>query len=260
MSLYEVEKRAISFCRMKLNALLMCRNQQSLRVLAEALDELEIAQEVCLSAPEAMELLVRKHYSALVLDFDIPAAAQVARIARMAAPQKRPVVFAIIGAMTPVSGAFQAGVNFVLYRPLEPEPVSRSLRAGQGFMRSDRRRAVRQQAEALVYLRIGMASLPAIVLDISEQGLALQAPEPLPPIQKVPLRFVLPGTGHLIEATGEVIWKDDSGRAGMFFTHLSPAARKHLKLWLRQRGVDRKDAVRVLLQSVGTRPGSRYSH
>ena len=41
---------------MKLNALLMCRDQDSLRILVGALDELEIDEEVCVSEAEAMEL------------------------------------------------------------------------------------------------------------------------------------------------------------------------------------------------------------
>jgi DNA-binding response OmpR family regulator len=75
---------AVSCELMALNALLMCQQQQSLRALATALDEFEIEQEVCLSASEAMELIMQGHYSALVLDFDLPGAAMVAGMARMA--------------------------------------------------------------------------------------------------------------------------------------------------------------------------------
>jgi len=105
----------------KLNALLLCSDQPSLRVITAALDELEIEPEACLSAQEAMERLVQGYYSALVLDFDLPAAAQVAKLARMAPPERRPVVFAMIGASTAIASTFQAGANFVLYKPLAAE-------------------------------------------------------------------------------------------------------------------------------------------
>jgi CheY-like chemotaxis protein len=244
---------------MKLNALLMCRNQPSLRVLARALEHLGMGMEVCASASEAMELQVHGHYSALVLDFDIPEAAQVARMARIASPQRRPVVFAMIGVLTPVGGAFEAGVNLVLYKPLVLEQVTRSLRAAQGFMRPDRRRSPRHKLEALVYLQCGVTNLPALVLDLSEHGMALQAPEPLPRVQQVPLRFVLPGTTHMVEATGEVIWSDEGGRAGMFFSQLSAASRKYLRDWLRHHGTRKKDAVRVLLQPTRSRRAAASS-
>ncbi|HVO80465.1 MAG TPA: PilZ domain-containing protein [Terriglobales bacterium] len=220
---------------MRLNALLMCRDQHSLRVLAAALEELDIEQEICLSAPEAMELLMQGHYSLVVIDFDLPAAAQVARIARMAPPQRRPVVFAMIGALTGVAPTFEAGANFVMYKPLALPQVTRSLRAGRGFMQPDRRRSPRQALETLVYLQFGVAALPAIVLDLNERGLALQAAEPLPAVPEVPFRFVLPGTSAMVEGVGEMIWADEEGRVGMLFSHMTAPSRRSLKDWLSKR-------------------------
>jgi CheY-like chemotaxis protein len=217
---------------MHLNALLMCREHESLRVIAAALDYLAIDQEVCLSAPEAMEAMAQNHYSALVLDFDLPAAAQVARMARSAPPQRRPVVFAMIGALTDIAATFQAGANFVLYKPLEFSQLMRSLRAGQGFMQPDRRKSPRQKLETIVYLQYGIAALPALMLDVNDRGLSLQAAEPLPCVQEVPLRFVLPGTERMIEGVGELIWADDGGRAGMLFSELPAESSKALKAWL----------------------------
>ena len=74
-----------------------------------------------------------------------------------------------------------------------------------------------------------------MVLDLNQNGMALQAPEPLPPVQQVPLRFVLPGTSHMVEGMGEVVWADDGGRAGMLFSRLTPASRKYLKQWFGKR-------------------------
>src|SRR5271167_4921829 len=125
---------------MKLNAFLVSQDRQSLRVLSALLDVLEIEHQTCRSCAEAVESLVHGHHSALVLDFDLPGAGQVARMARMASPQRRPVVFAMVSAFTPIGGAFQSGVNFVLYKPLVCEQVVRSVRAGQGFMKPNPRR------------------------------------------------------------------------------------------------------------------------
>jgi hypothetical protein len=95
---------------------------------------------------------------------------------------------------------------------------------------------------------------------LSEQGLALQAPEPLPPVENVPLSFVLPGTSDLVEATGKVIWAEDDGRAGMFFSGLTPTSRHHLKSWLAKRGAKSKNAVRVLLPPQRARRGVHTTH
>jgi CheY-like chemotaxis protein len=224
---------------MKRTALLMCRNQSSLRLLAELLDQLQIEQEVCLSADDAVECLVQGHYSALVLDFDLPGASQVVRMTRMSSSHRRPVIFAMVGARTHVGETYQAGANFMLYKPLAPEQVLHALRAGRAFMQPDRRQSPREKLEALVYLQFGIAQLPGLILDLSQQGLSLQAPEPLPGVHRIPLRFVLPGTAHMIEGTGEVIWADDEGRAGMFFSHLTAASRRYLHNWLSKRNANR---------------------
>lgn len=237
----------------------MCRNQQSLRMLAGVLEELGIEQETCASADEAMELLVAGRYSALVLDFDLPNAVQVAQMARLAPPNRRPVVFAMIGALTAVAATFQAGANFVLYKPLVWEQVARSLRAGRGFMRPDRRSSPRQKLETLIYLEFGIATLPAIVLDVNEHGLSLQAAEPLPAVAKVPFRFVLPGSSHTVEGAAELVWADDTGRVGMVFSHLSPASRKHLKNWLGKR-TEKKHATRPIPRREGSRVSVRAVH
>lgn len=238
---------------MKLTALLVSRDRPSLRVLTALLDVLQIEHQTCHSSADAVEWLVRGHHSALIVDFDLVGAGQVARMAPMATPRRKPAVYAMVSAFTPVGGAFQSGVNFVLYKPLIYEQVARSLHAGQRLMRPNPRHSHRHPLEALLHLQLGTAALPAIMLDLSEQGLALQAPEPLPAVHNVPLHFYLPGTSHLVEGIGKVIWTDDDGRAGMFFSRLTPASRHHLKNWLAKRGSKTKDAVRVLLPQKSRR-------
>ena len=178
---------------MKLTALLVSRDRPSLRVLAALLDVLQIEHQTCHSSADAVELLVRGHHSALIVDFDLVGAGQVARMAPMAMPQRKPAVYAMVSAFTPVGGAFQSGVNFVLYKPLVYEQVARSLHAGQRLMRPNPRHSHRHPLEALVHLQLGTATLPAIMLDLSEQGLALQAPEPLPAVHNGASAFLLTG-------------------------------------------------------------------
>jgi CheY-like chemotaxis protein len=243
---------------MRLNALLMSRDQAALRTLVAGLDRLQIEEEVCASAPAAMELLALGYYSALVVDFDLPGAAQVAHMARLCPAQRRPVVFAMINAYTGIASSYQAGANFVLYKPPAPEQVRRSLRAGRAFMRPDRRRSARLGTAAMVYLRFAdVGPLPALVLEVNEDGIAVQAAEPLPALD-TPLRFLLPGMAHLIEGAGEVIWADDTGRAGIFFSDMKAESRRQLKAWLGKRGHKRRFASSGVQTSGQGRHGSDF--
>lgn len=232
---------------MRLNSLLISQDSASLSCLSTALAKLDIEVEVCSSSPHAMELLMKCPYSAIVLDFDEPGAAQVAQMVRLALSERPPLLVALVTELGPVSGAFQAGIKFVLHKPLKARDVALSLWDAKQFMRRDRRRSARDTVKALVQLQVAGATLPALLRDLSEQGLALQAPEPLSPAQTVRLRFVLPGTTQTVHAIAEVIWADETGRAGLFFSRLTPASQKYLRSWFARRHAKRKDAVRVLL-------------
>ena len=116
---------------------------------------------------------------------------------------------------------------------------------------NDRRAAARSGIKTLVYLELETGTLPAIGLDLSEQGLAVQAPAPIPARARMPFRCLLPGTGHTLRGLADVIWTDAQGRAGMFFSHLPPSSRKLLKHWLARGSAHSSDAVRVLLPPEG---------
>ena len=178
---------------MKLNALVMSRSHSSIRVLVAAFAELGIEYRISPSASETMEMLATDYHSALIVDFDLPHAVQVAKVARAASGKRRPVLFGMVGSNTPISGVFQAGANFVLYKPLDPLQVLHSLRAAQGFMREDRRQSSRQKSETLAYLQLPTGMTPALVQDVTEHGLSLQAAAPMTPLRHVGVRFLLPG-------------------------------------------------------------------
>jgi len=233
---------------MGINALVMSRSNGAVKVLVASFAELGIEYKVSASVPETLEILATEHHSALIVDFDLPDAACVAKMARSLPEKRRPVLFGMIGAATSVGSAFQAGANFVLYKALEPQQVLHSFRAARGFMRGDRRSATRQKSEALAYLQFPTGILPALVMDVTEQGLSLQAAEALTPLRGVPLRFLLPGTAEVIHAIGDFIWADGNGRAGLFFSRIAPACQGALQEWLKKRAAKRSEAVRVLLE------------
>jgi ActR/RegA family two-component response regulator len=232
---------------MKPTALLVTRDRAALLLLQAALDVLDIDTQVCYSTEEAVDAVVHQDYAAVVLDFDLPQAAQVARMSHIAQPARKPLVGAMVGFYTAVNGATECGINFVLHKPLNVEEVTRCLNASKKTMKSNRRQSQRGKMETLVHLEFDGRVVPALSHDVSEHGLALQASEPLPRREDVDLRFVLPGTNHKVEAHCEVIWSDLNGCAGMFFTQLTPQSRKYLKMWMTQHRPKREDAVRVLL-------------
>ena len=96
-----------------------------------------------------------------------------------------------------------------------------------------RRARVRQPVGALAYLDIGTDN-GGIVLNLSEDGLGLQAVAPLENQREVSLRIQLPHSPERIETAAEVAWLGASNRqAGVRFLNLSAAARSQIREWIK---------------------------
>jgi hypothetical protein len=70
------------------------------------------------------------------------------------------------------------------------------------------------------------------LLDLHEDGFAVQTSERLETDRALTLCLEMPETRTYIHGAGQVIWSDDSGRGGIRFSGLSETSRKSLKEWL----------------------------
>ena len=251
-------------------AAVFCHHAPSLRILRTALDEAGIDCLFCRSQQQALELTLAGECSLLIADFALPEAGELVRLASLLPPPQKPVVLAVAEEYPGTGEAFQSGANRILYRPLVSGQVqdalqeilekrrkrahsdsrkknSARLSKFSRLTREDRRAAARSGIKTLVYLELETGTLAAIGVDLSEQGLAVQASGPIPAGARIPFRCLLPGTGHTLRGLADIIWTDSQGRAGMFFLHLPPSSRKLLKHWLARGSAHSADAVRVLL-------------
>jgi putative methionine-R-sulfoxide reductase with GAF domain len=70
------------------------------------------------------------------------------------------------------------------------------------------------------------------IVDISEDGMAIQTSYPLRAERNVSLCLDLTATRTCIHTSGEVVWSDRSGRAGIRFPRMSAESVRQLKEWL----------------------------
>jgi putative methionine-R-sulfoxide reductase with GAF domain len=101
----------------------------------------------------------------------------------------------------------------------------------------ERRRAVRQKVHTPAYVTLtngaGMTAPDLCeVLDISEQGVAIQTAFSGNRSRILDLSLDLSETRSRIRTKGHVVWTDYSGRLGIHFPELGEAARKKLQEWL----------------------------
>jgi GAF domain/Sel1 repeat/PilZ domain len=111
-----------------------------------------------------------------------------------------------------------------------PDPVA-------GAPNGERRRSVRQKLHTPVYAsfngsQTGMVVDLSELLDLHENGFAVQTSERLEVNRAVNLCLDLPETKSFIHGSGQVIWSDDAGRGGIRFSGLSESSRQILKEWL----------------------------
>jgi TPR repeat protein/putative methionine-R-sulfoxide reductase with GAF domain len=115
-------------------------------------------------------------------------------------------------------------------KPVEPDP-------GWKPAFGERRRHVRQKVHAPAYASLNTNSSGMVldlneVLDISEQGMAIQTASPPELNSSLNLSLDLSETKSFLHTTGEVIWSDRSGRTGIRFPNMPYASVRQLKEWL----------------------------
>ena len=202
----------------------------------------------CANGQTALESVMTGRCSILIVDFDLSGAEDIVRMASMLPEAQKPALLAVASRAWPGTGqAFQSGVSRILYRPLNPEQLKDALRAVKRS-HSNRRRSSRYELKTLVYLDLETGTVPGVSIDIGEHGLAVQTTDPVPIMSNIAFRCVLPGTGFTLQGHADVIWASDQGRAGLFFSKVTPASRKHLKQWLHKR--THKDHASDLLPPV----------
>lgn len=129
----------------------------------------------------------------------------------------------------------------------------------------NRRRRVRHKIQTPAYATLTDEPTSAMldlyeIVDISEEGIAIQCPLALQTDQELKLCLDLADCPEHIFTTGKVIWANASGRAGLHFSELPASSLFHLREWLflnAMAGVaNADDAVRagVMAQHVPPRP------
>jgi GAF domain-containing protein/PilZ domain-containing protein len=96
---------------------------------------------------------------------------------------------------------------------------------------TDRRHCLRQKVNTPAFASFDGVT-GGMILDLSEDGMAMQALAPLEPNSRMALHISLGEPAAHLETTGYVAWADALGRAGIRFSDLPDKARTRLREWL----------------------------
>jgi DNA-binding response OmpR family regulator len=193
-----------------------------------------VEAQACGDFRETHQRFEAAKYEAVVVDFDtFPEGDLVIASIRESRFSKNAVVFAVATNRRHMEQALQRRAHFVLNRPLETSALRRTLRVAYDLMLKDRRRHFRCATVFPIQVRIVRTQniLHCLTINVSSNGMAINAPEPLKLAETLEIEFAL-ADGFRIRATGFVVWDDKRGRSGVNFQCVGPEMRLKLNSWL----------------------------
>jgi DNA-binding response OmpR family regulator len=214
------------------HALLLLTDEGAAEVLQHVLADYQVESEHCLDLDAAALKLAEQRFDAVVVDVDEPNASDVLARVRRSALSKNAITISLVSDPSLVRPAFGMGANFVLYKPVSPEPVRSSLLAVIALLKRERRRSFRVPVQLPVTLSWqGVPEVEGIMLDLSENGMDVLSAQALQQSLAVQVHFSLPDLSQ-IAAMGEVAWANSNGQAGVEFIDFPEGQRRMVQNWL----------------------------
>lgn len=223
-----------------LEGLVVANDLEVVNVFSRSLRDIGLKVEAHPDPESAVSALSHKKFDVVIVDCaGEDKSAEVLKTVRLLPSNNKAVVVAIASGGTSMREAFAGGADFVLSKPVQQEQATRTLWAGYGSMLRERRRYFRQRLDvpAEVQLESGDRT-PARTLNLSESGLAIRANLKMKAGQKIWFSFTLPETNLLISGSGQIVWTDARGQAGVHFDEVKPQALQELKNWLALKFLD----------------------
>lgn len=178
----------------------------------------------------ARAFIERRKIDGIFLDMDLGGSMELIQHIRQGGSNRFTVIFACASAGQSASILLQAGVNFVLYKPLLPNAVLDALDSASPMIVSERKRYLRYQLVVPVMLRLQEKEQQATTANVSRGGMAVHCQHVYAPGSAIDFDFDLPG--ERIRGQGEVAWSNMDGSMGIKFSLLGEQNKQALSSWL----------------------------
>src|SRR5580658_607511 len=225
---------------MTLSSLLVCGDKAAVEVLRRVLKELDIQVELCEDAVRAAVRLAQERYDVIILDCETQAGVvALLHESRSSRLNDSTLTVVVVAGQESIREMFSLGVNFVLYKPVSHERALSTLRAAQAVLHRDKRRKSRAAVHTHASIDYaGVERAKATLVNLAEDGMAVNFGKKLPPTCKVYFQFQLPGQMANVRLSGQVVWQDWNGRAGIEFMDVPQSSRRVLQEWLKMNLAD----------------------
>jgi CheY-like chemotaxis protein len=221
---------------MALTSLVVCAEDETVDVLRQVLQDLDIQVKVAPNPQAALAVAGERQFDALVVDCqDEASGSSLLTLFRAMLENHNAIVVALASSQAQVREVFCQGANFLIYKPLSRERAFASLRAARDLICQERRIEPRIPVQTQASLAFPTKeNAAAMLVDLSQSGLGLETRDRLPPACKAYLQFSLPKSEAVVRLSGEVMWQDVSGRLGIRLVSVPQTSKRILQGWIEQ--------------------------
>jgi len=219
---------------MTLSALLVCMDEAAAQVLGRVLEELGVKAEACPDFARASIRLAQDRFDAVIVDGESTSEVLgLLKETRMSRLNDATLAVVVVAGQESIRELFSLGVSFVLYKPVVYDRALSSLRAARAAMRKEKRKSSRAAVHTHATVDYAnVAQEKATLVNLAQDGMSVLFGKKFPPQGKVYFHFRLPGQSAPVRLSGQVMWQDWNGKAGVQFADVPKASRKLLDEYL----------------------------
>ena len=204
-------------------------------MIQEVLRTVDIESLVLTHSGQAVTCLAREKFDAVFLDMNMPKpdGIELTRKIRSGGLNVSTPIMMITGEedRALLGRAFEAGVNFFLYKPIDRHAILRLVRATKDSIEVEKRRFRRIKVSCNVSIESGGAQLKGTTLDISIGGMFVQSSGVLPVGTAAQVTVHVP-TGPPLSFAARILRVAGGDCMGIQFENVTPALSKGLQEFL----------------------------
>src|SRR5260370_1911847 len=194
--------------------LLVCADALVQKSLASAVQTMGGIAFFTSDTTSALAYFTRRKLDGIFIDARVGGALVLFANIRCGGSNRSSVIFACVSEGEEVSRLLNAGVNFVVHKPLDSHELETVLRNATEMIGNERQRYQRIRLRLPVLLHGGDKSHQAVTANISRGGMAVHCLERLAPGSAIHYVLSLPHVQPL-RGRGELAWSNPEGLAGI---------------------------------------------
>jgi DNA-binding response OmpR family regulator len=213
--------------------LIVSRDARMQAALTQAVQAFGGAANIAADTASALNYIATRKLDGIFLDTRVEGGLSLVGSVRRGNSNRYSAVFACAGEDEDINRLLNAGVNFVLHRPVDPAEVTSVLKNARQMMVGERQRYLRFQVSVPVTLKAGEQEQRAVTRNLSRGGMSVRCQKSLTPGSALEFELQVPSL-EPVRGRGEVAWSRSDGLMGIRFYRMGEEVRAALWRWMEE--------------------------